>query len=281
MTACLNPRRNGGWCEMATSCIGLGACARTDVHTEALVEGAGLDQNIAWRHTETRGAKLLGARPLCGLALGFHHLPHLRRELDHGPSAEDVIGRPHPGPNPLDDRLGRVVLKISVEVAAHAILAGLCGHLYLNVHVVAPLVHANVHAKGERHVHDALLVALWHHIGNFPPSIVAQGEALAGVGAGEGRHHRLAIDGKHSTVTSTHLDLVAMQEWTTNHNLVRRSQALGIPRTFEAALDVDCVTFDKPEVPISVEAGGLALVGAALIEGNDMRIAPKRAHLHG
>merc|ERR1740121_2609144 len=273
MTACLNPRRNDGWCEMATSCIGLGACARTDVHTEALVEGAGLDQNIAWRHTETRGAKLLGARPLCGLALGFHHLPHLRRELDHGPSAEDVIGRPHPGPNPLDDRLGRVVVKISVEVAAHAILAGLCGHLHLNVHVVAPLVHANVHAKGERHVHDALLVALWHDIGHVPLAIVVQTEALAREGAGEGRHHRLAIDGKPSTVASTHLDLVAVQEWTTHNNLVRRGQALGIPCTLEAALNVDCLTFYEPEVPVAVKAGSLALVGAHLIEGNDMRIA--------
>merc|ERR1712127_112985 len=159
----------------------IGLCPRpgADVHAEALVEHAGIHQDVSRRNTQRRGARGLGARLPRGCALRRHHLLHLRRELDHGLAAEKVVARAHPGPDALDDRLGGVIVMITVEVTAHAVLLRLRGHLHLNVHVVAPLVDAHLDAEGKLHVHNALLVALGNHVRNLPPDVIRQAEARA------------------------------------------------------------------------------------------------------
>merc|ERR1711933_148809 len=110
---------------------------------------------------------------------------------------------------------------IAVEISAHTILLRLRGHLDLNIHVVAPLVDAHRHAKGKVHAYDALLVALWNHIRNLSHGVIPQAEIHSlSIGARERGHHWLTVNGEDSAVTSTHLNLVAVQEWPANRNLV-------------------------------------------------------------
>merc|ERR1712190_216549 len=65
------------------------------------------------------------------------------------------------------------------------------------------------------------------------------------------------------------LDLVALEEWAPHHNLVGRSQAVGVLRPEEPALNVHCIALDDPKLSLAVEAR------LTLIESNDMRIAPE------
>mmetsp|Transcript_4563 Transcript_4563/g.13813 ORF Transcript_4563/g.13813 Transcript_4563/m.13813 type:complete len:270 (-) Transcript_4563:365-1174(-) len=178
---------------------------------------------------------------------------------------------------PAQDSSCGVIGGVAVEVTAGAVLA-LCQrrHFELQVQVIAPTVDREGDVLGQLHVHDAAFPLARCLVRQLADAVVRDGGPIAHLEGAKAREHRLAI---HQNVPAVrmlhglHLDLVAVQEVASNHNLLRRGKTVGVHRSHEAALDLHILAVHDPILSVSVEAG------PGFIKGHQVRVAPEVARL--
>mmetsp|Transcript_26272 Transcript_26272/g.66567 ORF Transcript_26272/g.66567 Transcript_26272/m.66567 type:complete len:273 (+) Transcript_26272:477-1295(+) len=178
---------------------------------------------------------------------------------------------------PAQNGICGVIGGVAVEVTAGAVLA-LCQrrHFELQVQVIAPTVDREGDVMGQLHVHDAAFPLARCLVRQLADAVVRDAGPIAHLEGAKAREHRLAI---HQNVPAVrmlhglHLDLVAVQEVASNHNLLRRGKTVGVHRSHEAALDLHILALHDPILSVSVEAG------PGCIKGNQVRVAPEVACL--